>query len=477
MPTLVSVFMKKEPGTGTWSVNGYKEAKGYAVGHNDVDVIDVDVLDSDENYSVSDDDVCVTSCSLDDENNVPSVQTRGTMASISRRSVLTHSTNTSANPSTAHTVSMDGIDIPPSHKALAKKTKKKKAKVISRKPVRKKSSTTLQVLAAPNQISAISETSEGTKAICKQTVTHMPVIIRPPLPGKSLKDWLQFGDRGCYSLTTDEWLRVRGWVCFVHNNKDFVAEAITFHRLVVRMKSELGLESARDCWSKVLPNPNEQNYPICVLVLMLCTPMVPDTKIIDVFGPFFRNNTVDEDWIIKQGEKAIARILRPLGRQNDSAKYVVQAAIQMKALSGLPRDYRDLVQFNGAGPKVALVTLHEAIGCVQGVPCDVHMCRIFAKLGWIPKANTDYTVVNFISNHKKEQHNYELCRASIEGWFPREFWGTLNQTWAGLGQLLNDPDAKQRIASYIDENVADYTSNWRVADKKKFFSIMEAYSK
>ena len=301
---------------------------------------------------------------------------------------------------------------------------------------------------------------------------------RAVLPGTTFEDWLGFGDGGNYSLSADDWSHVRGWTTIVHKNKDFVAEAITFHRLVVKMKCDLGLQAARDCWSDVLPKSNESNYPLCVLVLMLCTPMVPDTKIIDVFGPFFKENRVDEDWIIQEGEKGIASRLRTLGRQNDSAKYVVQAAIRMKELSCLPRDYRDLVGFLGAGPKVALVTLQEAIGSVQGVPCDIHMCRIFSRLGWIPATVEADTVVSFISHNKKELHNYELCRACMEGWFPLQFWGTLNQTcWAGLGQLLNDSVSKQKIAQYIDEQVADYNSPWRVTDKKKCVSIMAAYNK
>ena len=49
----------------------------------------------------------------------------------------------------------------------------------------------------------------------------------------------------------------------------------------------------------------------------------------------------------------------------------------MKEIGGLPRDYRDLVGFIGVGPKVALVTLQETIGVVQGVPCDVYICVAF----------------------------------------------------------------------------------------------------
>jgi hypothetical protein len=69
-----------------------------------------------------------------------------------------------------------------------------------------------------------------------------------------------------------------------------------------------------------------------------------------------------------------------------------------------------------------------------------------------------------------------LSRASIEGWFPKHLWGEMNQTWAGLGQLLNDKEAKRKMASYVDAKVADHHSTWRVADKLKLATIMSAYT-
>ena len=52
----------------------------------------------------------------------------------------------------------------------------------------------------------------------------------------------------------------------------------------------------------------------------------------------------------------------------------------------------------------------------------------------------------------------------------------MNQTWAGLGQLLNDAGAKRKIALYVDSKVADLHSPWRVADKVKLAAIMSAYT-
>jgi hypothetical protein len=68
-------------------------------------------------------------------------------------------------------------------------------------------------------------------------------VNRPPLPGLSFMAWLNFGDNGSYSLSNSDWLRVRGWVSFINENKDFAAEAVTFHRLVVTMKKDCSTPS------------------------------------------------------------------------------------------------------------------------------------------------------------------------------------------------------------------------------------------
>jgi hypothetical protein len=51
----------------------------------------------------------------------------------------------------------------------------------------------------------------------------------------------------------------------------------------------------------------------------------------------------------------------------------------------------------------------------------------------------------------------------------------MNQTWAGLGQLLNDNKHRQTIAAYIDNKVSNFDSPWRVVDKEKFMLLLEVY--
>jgi endonuclease III len=172
-------------------------------------------------------------------------------------------------------------------------------------------------------------------------------------------------------------------------------------------------------------------------------------------------------------EEGLRELLRPLGRQANSSKFVIASMTELKKRGGvLPRDYCVLTQFPGVGPKVALVTCQEVYGNGQGVPHDIHMCREFTALGWVPPSD-ESSLVGFLS--KKEAYNYEMCRTSIEGWFPRDLWVEMNQTWAGLGQLLNDNKHKQTMAAYIDNKVSNFDSPWKVVNKEKFMLLLEVY--
>jgi hypothetical protein len=177
------------------------------------------------------------------------------------------------------------------------------------------------------------------------------------LPIGDFQAWLLFGDNGGYIITKDEWTRIRAWVSLKRSKKDFVAEAVIFHRLILSLKRDLSLESARDCWDRVLPPKSANNFPVCYLFLMICTPLVPNTKIVDIFEPIFLKNHVTVDWIIDRTEEGIQELLRPLGCQANSSKYVMASMMELKRRGGvLPRTYQNLTEFPGVGPKVALVT-------------------------------------------------------------------------------------------------------------------------
>ena len=328
-----------------------------------------------------------------------------------------------------------------------------------------------------NTSSVTKKTKEKTafkKAIFNKKTKPLPLT---SLPDGSIKKWCAYGEAGSYAISSPQWREVRDWVMAL--DCDSVAENVAFHRLVVDMKRDLKLESARDIWVEALPKPEESNYELCVLFLMVCTPLVPDTKIVEIFTPLFADNYITLEWIVGKGPSGIAELLRPLGRQNDSSQYIFEAVITLKGIGRFLRDYRELAQMKGVGPKVAIETIRQCFGLVQGIACDVHMCRIFKALGWIPRFGLTgpVSITSILDGKKEKEHfDYELSRAAVEGWFPRPFWGRMNQTWAGLSQLLNVAEAKRQIATYVDAKVADIDSPWRVADKIKFAAIMSAYT-
>jgi len=307
------------------------------------------------------------------------------------------------------------------------------------------------------------------------TFTPLPNGSYTPLPNGSYESWINFVDNGGYKLTADERSSVKRFVQKKRTNPVAIAEGVKFHRLVKGMRSEL-INSARDAWDLVLPPKSYPNFDFCCLFLMIATPAVTDDSIILVFGPLFRDNCVTPRWVLEEGELGIANRLRALGRQTMTARYIVSAATNW---NGMPRDYRQLSHFLGVGPKISLVCVAVCFGDYQGSPCDVHMVRIFKALGWMAvEQDLDESLVKLETARDKKgksDNEYEVARACIEGWFPKTAWGELNQTWAGLGQLLNKKEERKQIAEFVDLQSQSWTSNWRQADRKAMSLILKAY--
>jgi endonuclease III len=285
-----------------------------------------------------------------------------------------------------------------------------------------------------------------------------------PLPDGSYETWEAFVDAGGYDITRSQALTVKAWVKSL--DPVWISEQVKFHKAIFSMRLELE-PSSRDGWADVLPKRHSMNFDFCCLILMVATPAVPDSKILPVFGKLFRDNYVDPKWILDQGESKLQAIFAPLGRQKETTKYVIGIA---HAWQGMPRDYRRLLPFPGVGPKVALVTIDECFKHAQGVPCDIHMVRIFRTLGWMP---TNISVSD--SWAAKETSQHEFARAAIEGWFPNQFWSQLNKTWAGLGQLFRSTSDTTKMAQWVDKHAKDCDSTLRLSDLEKLTLIHGAY--
>jgi endonuclease III len=344
------------------------------------------------------------------------------------------------------------------------KETKKKSPPKTKRTYKKKQKTVVSTSVKDTQSSnstASTRTARGKK------------LLSSLIPDGTMSGWEIFIEGGGYSLTVDEKERVRNFVRAKQRNTVFVSEAVKFHMLVRDMRKEILVESARDAWTLVLPHKSSDNFNFCCLFLMIATPNTPDEKIIEVFGPLFEKNYVTAQWVLEMGVEGIAKSLRVLGRQNMTAKYIFTIS---EKWMGLSRNYRSLMELPGVGAKVALVTVAECYNLSQGVPCDVHMVRIFKALSWMPITLDEDCLMDMDNEKKgKKDDEYELARASIEGWFPPLFWPDLNQTYAGLGQLLRIDESRKTILNYVDREARNWNSKWRLTDLRAIRSLVQAY--
>ena len=66
------------------------------------------------------------------------------------------------------------------------------------------------------------------------------------------------------------------------------------------------------------------------------------------------------------------------------------------------------------------------------------MCRMFNALEWA-------------DSRTKNGFNAQKTSQQMESWFPKEHWPSLNKTYAGLGQLLNDSGTRQMVTKFLME--------------------------
>ena len=71
---------------------------------------------------------------------------------------------------------------------------------------------------------------------------------------------------------------------------------------------------------------------------------------------------------------------------------------------------------------------------------DSHLRNIFRLLGWVP-------------NEESGSKCTMLARAIVEGWFPKQKWGELNQQYAGIGQLFRNKNTASKFLQHAWEKL------------------------
>ena len=191
---------------------------------------------------------------------------------------------------------------------------------------------------------------------------------------------------------------------------------------------------------------------------------------------------MDEHWVIDQGESKIAELLKPLGHNKDCAKYILKAAYHFRDMwkGVMPRDYCKLMELDGVGPKIALLTIYEVYRQMQGIPMDIHMLRQFTSLGWVPDTtNLFSSTCAFLEPMKektKPSYKEKVCWAALESYIPKVLWEALNPCWAGFGQLMREStEARKKVVDYLNTSSHDFDSSIRAVDRIRFLRLLAEY--
>lgn len=125
-------------------------------------------------------------------------------------------------------------------------------------------------------------------------------------------------------------------------------------------------------------------------------------------------------------EKDIEDLIYPAGFYKRKAIYLKKTAQILHEQYGgeIPDSVEDLCKLPGVGPKMAHLCMSSAWDEVSGIGVDVHVHRISARLGWVPKTGVKTP---------------EDTRKALESWLPKDYWREINHLLVGFGQTICTP--------------------------------------
>ena len=124
--------------------------------------------------------------------------------------------------------------------------------------------------------------------------------------------------------------------------------------------------------------------------------------------------------IDKLSQDDLNELIKKVGFHNRKANYIKKTTnLLLKKYNGdIPNTLEELIVLPGVGYKMAILAMNIAWKINCGISVDTHVHRISNRIGWV---NTT----------KPEQTRQEL-----EGWIPKEYWGSINPLLVGFGQQI-----------------------------------------
>ena len=207
----------------------------------------------------------------------------------------------------------------------------------------------------------------------------------------------------------------------------------------------------------VIPVKHEDPlYPYQCLVVLICSAKSSDATLLSYMEAVFKLYDINPTNVNNMPDVALEWALKKLGRQSQNAKHIKQATAKiLKDYDGeVPRDYKELLKFDGVGPKIASLLMWELTEEAFAAPVDIHVIRQCNILGW--------------SQCSLDAH--ETCRAQIEKLIPQKYWVFLHKLCGCLGQLFHS----SRYAKIV-MRIAEKECSPKVIEKLN--KIKNAYQK
>ena len=169
-----------------------------------------------------------------------------------------------------------------------------------------------------------------------------------------------------------------------------------------------------------------------ILCALQLSSMTKDQKVHEAMNTLKKYGLTVEN-IAKTSIEHLEEMIKPVGFYRRKSVYMRDTAnILIEKHGGeVPNNIESLIELPGIGPKMAHITLSEAYGITEGIGVDSHMHRICNQLGWVTSKTPEET------------------QAQLESFIPREEWGKINHEIVGLGQMLQQPIYRVRLAQAL----------------------------
>lgn len=131
--------------------------------------------------------------------------------------------------------------------------------------------------------------------------------------------------------------------------------------------------------------------------------------------------------IREMSESDLSKLIYPVSFYKTKAKHIkatVEKLIE-KHNGDVPDNIKELLELPGVGPKMGYLCLKLCYNKVEGIAVDTHVHRICNRLGWVKSKTPEQT------------------RGQLQNWLPREYWGEINLTLVGWGQVVCKPGKPQ----------------------------------